>query len=158
MVHAREVRYRMRQDLQQVEPVARAAPPRHERRHDDGRGLQLEGYRSRRPGAFPRSCAIFMNSPPSDEAVGGFVFDFEHVSGEVATRHVTHRYPVQLFNLEVVRRDRVVGVLFVGEIAAVGLAFLAYTLGQLVIGHVPWYLVEQAPHGLPRFTRDFRMV
>ena len=88
-----------------------------------------------------------MNSPPSDEAVGGFVFDFEHVSGEVATRHVTHRYPVQLLDLEVVRRDRVVRVLSVGQSFTVGFAFLAHAFSVMVISDVPWYLVEQAPHG-----------
>ena len=30
------------------------------------------------------------NSPPSDEAVGGLIFDFEHVSGEIATRYISH--------------------------------------------------------------------
>ena len=88
-----------------------------------------------------------MKSPRSDEAVGGFVFEFEGVSGEVATRYVTHRYPVQLLDLEVVRRDRVVRVVFVGEGVAVGFAFLAHALSIMAIGHVPWYLVEQAPHG-----------
>ena len=70
---------------------------------------------------------------------------------------MSHRYPIQLLDLEVVRRDRVVGVLFVGEGVAVGLAFLADTIGELVISDVPWYLVEQAPHGLPRFTRNLNM-
>ena len=125
-----------------MESVVRPTSSGYERRHDDGRGLQLEGSGSRRPVAF----LLRSYSSPSDEAVGGFVFDFEHVSGEVATRHVTHRYPVQLLDLEVVRRDRVVGVLFVGEGVAVGLAFLAHALSIMAIGHVPWYLVEQAPH------------
>ena len=31
------------------------------------------------------------DSPPSDEAVGGFAFDFERVSGEIATRCIAHR-------------------------------------------------------------------
>ena len=76
----------------------------------------------------------------------------------IATRYVTHRYPVQLSHFQIVRRDRVVRVLFVGEGVAVGFAFLAHSLSIVVISHVPWYLVEQAPHGLPRFTGDFRMV
>ena len=98
-----------------------------------------------------------MNSPPSDEAVGGFVFDFEHVSGEVATRHVTHRYPVQLLNLEVVRCHRVVRVLFVGQSFAVGLAFLAHAFSIMAISDVPWDTLEQAPHGLPRSPGDTDM-
>ena len=99
-----------------------------------------------------------MNSPRSDEAVGGFVFEFEGVSGEVATRYVTHRYPVQLLDLEVVRRDRVVRVLFVGEGSAVGFAFLAHAFSIMVISDVPRDTLEQAPHGLPRSPGDFRMV
>ena len=112
----------------------------------------MEGYRSRGPVAFRR------DSPPSDEAVGGFVFDFGGVSGEVATRYVTHRYPVQLSDFEVVGGYWFLRVVFVGEGVAVGFAFLAHSLSIVVISHVPWYLVEQAPHGLPRFTGDFRMV
>ena len=106
----------------------------------------MEGYGSRRPGAFPRSCAIFMNSPRSDEAVGGFVFDFGGVSGEVATRYVTHRYPVQLSDFEVVGGYWFLRVLFVSEGVAVGFAFLADTIGELVIGHVPWDTVEQVTY------------
>ena len=87
-----------------------------------------------------------MNLPPSDEAVGGFVFDFEHVSGEVATRYVTHRYPVQLSHFKVVRCHWIVRILFVGEGSQTRLTVLADTFGELVIGHVSWYLVEQAPH------------
>ena len=30
------------------------------------------------------------DSPPSDEAVGGLTFDFERISGEIATRYVSH--------------------------------------------------------------------
>ena len=89
--------------------------------------------------------------------MGGFVFYFERVLGEVATRYVTHRYSVQLLDLETVRRDRVVRVLFVGEGVAVGLTVLAHALSIMVISYVPWYLVEQAPHGLPRFTRNLNM-
>ena len=33
------------------------------------------------------------DSPPSDEAVGGLTFDFERISGEIATRYITHRSP-----------------------------------------------------------------
>ena len=95
-----------------------------------------------------------MNSPPSDEAVGGFVFDFEHVSGEVATRHVTHRYPVQLSHFKVVRCHWIVRVLSVGEGSAVGFAFLAHAFSIMVTSYVPWDTLEQAPHGLPRFAGD----
>ena len=87
-----------------------------------------------------------MNSPPSDEAVGGFLFEFELVSGEIATRYVTHRYPVQLSYQSFICCDRVVRVLSLSEGVAVGLAFLADTIGELVISHVPWYLVEQVTY------------
>ena len=30
------------------------------------------------------------DSPPSDEAVGGLIFDFERISGEIATRYISH--------------------------------------------------------------------
>ena len=86
--------------------------------------------------------------------MGGFGFEFELVSGEVATRYVTHRYPVQLLDLEVVRRDRVVRVLFVGEGLAVGFAFLAHSLSVMVISDVSWDTVEQAPHGQSRSPGD----
>ena len=43
----------------------------------------------RRPGAFPRSYAVFMNSPRSDEAVGGLIFDFERILGGVIDMYHT---------------------------------------------------------------------
>ena len=41
-------------------------------------------------GAVVPSCRR-RDSPPSDGAVGGFAFDFERISGEIATRPVTRR-------------------------------------------------------------------
>jgi len=33
------------------------------------------------------------DSPPSDEALGGLVCDFERISGEIVTRYISHRWP-----------------------------------------------------------------
>ena len=88
-----------------------------------------------------------MNSPRSDEAVGGFVFEFELVSGEIATRYVTHRYQVQLPDFQIICCYWFLRVLFVSEGIAVGFAVLAHSFSIMVISYVPWYLVEQAPHG-----------
>ena len=33
------------------------------------------------------------DSCPSDEAVGGLIFDFERISGEIVTRYISHRWP-----------------------------------------------------------------
>ena len=98
-----------------------------------------------------------MNSPPSHNEVGGFAFEFEGVSDRDSIC-VTHRHPVQLSYQSFICCDRVVRLVFVGQSVAVGPTVLAYSFSIVVISYVPWDTVEQAPHGLPRFTRDFRMV
>ena len=42
---------------------------------------------------FPEALRHRRDSPPSHNEVGGFVFDFEHVSGEIATRYCITRRP-----------------------------------------------------------------
>ena len=46
---------------------------------------------TRRPGAFLRPYAIFMNSHPSDEVVGGFMSDFELIRNRPKFGHESRR-------------------------------------------------------------------
>ena len=94
-----------------------------------------------------------MNSPPSHNEVGGFAFEFEGVSDRDSIC-VTHRHPVQLSYQSFICCDRVVRVLFAGEGVATRSPVLAHAFSIMAISDVPWYLVEQAPHGLPRFAGD----
>ena len=51
---------------------------------------------AREDGAVSASCDLFTivrhrrDSSPADEAVGGLICDFERISGENATRHISH--------------------------------------------------------------------